>query len=182
MPKGFAYPLNHDAWAPLSLRTSYAPLEGDAISVIGRLAAGVSLEQANAEVRVFAERAAAAFPATHANLQAIRTSASDRVTETPDVADLASLPQNLPVLLDPAHRMHERRHARFTREPRLAKAKSPCVPRSARAARGSSVSSSWRLSCWRRSRAVVGLIAAEQARWHGESKAVNRSSGGARSG
>jgi len=54
MPKGFAYPLNHDAWAPLLLRTSYSPFEGDAISVIGRLAPGVSLEQANAELRVFA--------------------------------------------------------------------------------------------------------------------------------
>ena len=40
MPKGFGYPVNHDAWTPLSLRASYGALEGGAISVIGRLAAG----------------------------------------------------------------------------------------------------------------------------------------------
>ena len=39
MPKGFGYPVNHDAWTPLSLRASYEALEGDAIRVIGRLAA-----------------------------------------------------------------------------------------------------------------------------------------------
>ena len=96
MPKGFAYPLNHDAWAPLLLRTSYSPLEGDAISVIGRLAPGVSLEQANAELRVFAERAAAAFPSTHTNLRpsVVRLG---QVTEAPDV--LLVVWQNLPVML-----------------------------------------------------------------------------------
>ena len=69
MPKGFAYPFNHDAWTPLSLRASYDALEGGAISVIGRLAPGVSREQANAELRVVGERTAAAFPATHAHLR-----------------------------------------------------------------------------------------------------------------
>ena len=69
MPDGFAYPVNHDAWTPLSLRASYGALEGGAISVIGRLAPGVTLEQANAELRVFGERAAAALPATHEHLR-----------------------------------------------------------------------------------------------------------------
>jgi putative ABC transport system permease protein len=65
MPAGFAYPLKHDAWTPLWLRPSYGALEGGAIGVIGRLAPGVTREQANAELRVFGERAAAALPATH---------------------------------------------------------------------------------------------------------------------
>ena len=69
MPKGFGYPVNHDAWTPLPLRASYGALEGDAISVIGRLAPGVTREQANAELRVLGERAAAALPATHAHLR-----------------------------------------------------------------------------------------------------------------
>ena len=47
MPEGFAYPVNHDAWTPLPLRGSYGALEGGAISVIGRLAAGVSRQQAD---------------------------------------------------------------------------------------------------------------------------------------
>ncbi len=69
MPKGFGYPVNHDAWTPLSLRASYEALEGGAISVIGRLVPGVTREQANAELRVLGERTAAAFPATHEHLR-----------------------------------------------------------------------------------------------------------------
>src|SRR5688500_10027499 len=40
MPDGFGYPINHDAWTPLSLRALCGALEGGAITVIGRLAAG----------------------------------------------------------------------------------------------------------------------------------------------
>jgi putative ABC transport system permease protein len=69
MPDGFRYPLNHQAWTPLQLRASYGPLEGDAISVVGRLAPGVTREQADAELRLFGERAAAALPATHEHLR-----------------------------------------------------------------------------------------------------------------
>src|SRR5687768_7106648 len=52
MPEDFRYPVSHDAWTPLPLRASYAPLEGGPIGVIGRLARSVTLEQANAELRV----------------------------------------------------------------------------------------------------------------------------------
>ena len=70
MPENFAYPVNQAAWLPLQLRESgYAPLEGGPINVVGRLARGVTREQANAEIRVLAERTAAAFPATHAHLR-----------------------------------------------------------------------------------------------------------------
>ena len=96
MPEGFGYPVNHDAWTPLSLRASYDALEGGAIGVIGRLAPGVSREQANAELRVFGERTAAAFPATHEHLRpSVR-----RLAEAPDVPDIAQFAsRNLPVLL-----------------------------------------------------------------------------------
>lgn len=95
MPDGFGYPINHDAWTPLVLRGSYEPLEGSAISVIGRLTPGVSREEANAELRVFGERTAAAFPATHEHLRpGVRGIAEQRV---PDLAQFAL--QNLPVLL-----------------------------------------------------------------------------------
>jgi putative ABC transport system permease protein len=69
MPEGFAYPVNHDAWTPLSLRASYEALEGGAISVTGRLAPGVSRKQANTELRVLGERTATALPATHKYLR-----------------------------------------------------------------------------------------------------------------
>jgi predicted permease len=96
MPKGFGYPVNHDAWMPLPLRGGYGALEGDAISVIGRLASGVSRPQAEAEVRLFGERAAAALPATHAHLRP-RVA---RLGDAPDELDLAQLAlRNLPALL-----------------------------------------------------------------------------------
>ena len=96
MPKGFGYPVNHDAWTPLSLRASYDALEGGAISVIGRLAPGVSREQANAELRVFGERTAAALPATHEHLRPRVM----RLGEAPDDLDIAQFAlRNLPVLL-----------------------------------------------------------------------------------
>jgi putative ABC transport system permease protein len=96
MPDGFAYPVNHDAWFPLQLRGSYGPLEAGAISVIGRLAAGVTRAQADAELRVLAERAAAAFPATHEHLQS-RVAAPGEVRDVTGVAQLALT--NLPALL-----------------------------------------------------------------------------------
>ncbi len=69
MPEGFRYPVSYHAWTPLQLRASYGALEGDAITVIGRLTPGTTLEQANAELGVLGERAAAALPATHAHLR-----------------------------------------------------------------------------------------------------------------
>jgi putative ABC transport system permease protein len=96
MPEGFRYPVNHAAWTPLSLRASYDALEGGAVSVIGRLAPGVTREQADAEVRVLGERSAAALPATHAHLR----SRVMRPGEASDVTDLAQFAiTNLPALL-----------------------------------------------------------------------------------
>jgi predicted permease len=96
MPEGFGYPFNHDAWTPLPLRASYEALEGDAIGVIGRLAPGVSREQANAELRVVGERTAAALPASHAHLRPrVRPLAGE--FDALDIAQLAL--RNLPVLL-----------------------------------------------------------------------------------
>jgi predicted permease len=96
MPKGFGYPINHDAWTPLLLRGSYDALEGGAISVIGRLARGVSRLQADAEVRLLGERTAAALPATHAHLRPRVV----RLGEAPDDLDIAQLAlRNVPALL-----------------------------------------------------------------------------------
>jgi predicted permease len=96
MPKAFGYPVNQDAWTPLSLRASYDALEGASISVIGRLAPGVSREQAEAELRVWGQRTAAALPATHEHLRpSVR-----RLGEVADALDIAQFAQrNLPVLL-----------------------------------------------------------------------------------
>ena len=96
MPDGFRYPVNQVAWTPLALRGSYGVLEGGPIAVIGRLAAGVTLEQADAEIRVLGLRAATAQPATHKNLRP-RVVRPGRVFDTAELTELALT--NGPVLL-----------------------------------------------------------------------------------
>jgi putative ABC transport system permease protein len=70
MPEGFAFPVNHRLWVPLQLRASeYAPLEGAAVRVFGRVASGATQAQANAEVTALVQRTAAASPRTHEHLR-----------------------------------------------------------------------------------------------------------------
>jgi len=101
MPKGFGYPVSYHAWTPLQLRASYGALEGDPIVVIGRLKPGITLEQANAELRVLGERAAAALPATHAHLLPLVGRLGVGTETVPDIAGLALmyLPSLLVLLL-----------------------------------------------------------------------------------
>jgi putative ABC transport system permease protein len=97
MPEGFAYPVNHEAWTPLRLRASYRPFEGGPIGVIGRLAPGVEVEQANAELSVLGGRTARALPATHEHLRPRVLPLGD-----PGAAAVATAQtglRNLPVLL-----------------------------------------------------------------------------------
>ena len=103
MPEGFRYPVNHDAWTPLSLRASYDALEGGAISVIGRLAPGATREQADTELSVLGELAAAALPATHEHLRSsvMRPGETrDALGTEPDAPAIAQFSlRNGPVLL-----------------------------------------------------------------------------------
>ena len=101
MPRGFGYPFNYDAWTPLQLRASYGALEGGAISIIGRLAPGVTRQQANAELAVLASRAAAALPATHEHLRPqVRRPGELGDPDNLELSDLGQLAlTNLPVLL-----------------------------------------------------------------------------------
>ena len=101
MPDGFKYPFNYHAWTPLQLRASYNPLEGGAMSVIGRLTSGITREQADAEVRALSERMATMRAATHEHLRS-RVMRLDEPGDPgdPDVSDLAQFAiTNLPVLL-----------------------------------------------------------------------------------
>ena len=89
MPEGFRYPVSYHAWTPLRLRASYGALEGDPITIIGRLDPGITLEQANAELRVLGERAAAALPATHAHLRPFVARLGHDSETPPDAVGLA---------------------------------------------------------------------------------------------
>jgi len=70
MPEGFAFPENHTFWIPLQLPSSgYAPLEGPAVFLFGRLAPGAQPLQAMAEIAALISRVAATSPATHQHLR-----------------------------------------------------------------------------------------------------------------
>ena len=70
MPEGFAFPVAHSLWMPLRTDvTDVEPREGMAISVFGRLAPGMTLENAQAEIATIGKRLAAEHPLTHAQLE-----------------------------------------------------------------------------------------------------------------
>ena len=70
MPEGFLFPIRDHLWLPFR----YDPLEfergsGPAGSIMGRLADGVSIEEARNEIELLGQRMARQFPDTHAQLQ-----------------------------------------------------------------------------------------------------------------
>jgi putative ABC transport system permease protein len=78
MPDAFAFPYNHRLWMPL--RANGAALEtgtGPRIRIFGRLARGVSMNQAQGELRVIGARMSASSPGTHENLRPFVTRYSE---------------------------------------------------------------------------------------------------------
>jgi putative ABC transport system permease protein len=66
MPESFAFPVSHGAWAPLRTYALDArPREGSPIRVFGRLRAGKTMDEAQAELSVLGARASAENPTTH---------------------------------------------------------------------------------------------------------------------
>jgi predicted permease len=69
MPEGFAFPVAHELWMPFKPNVAdQSPREGPAITVFGRLAPGVSIDAARAELVSLGKRETAEFPQTHAHL------------------------------------------------------------------------------------------------------------------
>ncbi len=70
MPEGFAFPFDHRFWVPLRANpASFRPGQAPELNVFGRLAPGVTLEQAQAELEAVGKRTAAAFPETHGQIR-----------------------------------------------------------------------------------------------------------------
>ncbi len=67
MPEGFAFPINHGFWTALRLNPLDYQRGGEApeLMTFGRLARGVSLQEANAEIETLGLQAAADFPETN---------------------------------------------------------------------------------------------------------------------
>src|SRR6185436_8527571 len=65
MPQGFGLPVHHSVWVPLIITDAgIARREGPATRMFGKLAAGVAISTAQAELDAASARAAADFPAT----------------------------------------------------------------------------------------------------------------------
>jgi putative ABC transport system permease protein len=70
MPEGFAFPVRQNLWTPLRVRELPAePGRGPGLRVFGRLATGIELPQAQAELTTFGSRVAAQFPKQYENLR-----------------------------------------------------------------------------------------------------------------
>ena len=70
MPEGFAFPVAHRYWVPLSLTgAELQPGPGPDLYVFGRLADGFSMSDAQAELATIGNQMAAAFPQTHKDLR-----------------------------------------------------------------------------------------------------------------
>ncbi len=80
MPKGFAFPVNHQYWIPLRLdpRVPVAPGGGPDIDVFGRLAPGATRESAQSELTLVGARLASAGPVDLAHLES-------RIVPYPDI-------------------------------------------------------------------------------------------------
>jgi predicted permease len=63
MPEGFEFPTDHQFWSPLRVDPlKYPRWEGPSLSMFGRLAPGVTIEQAQAEFAAVAQRTAVVHP------------------------------------------------------------------------------------------------------------------------
>jgi predicted permease len=70
MPEGFQFPLSQEFWIPFRENPlEYPPGEGPSLEIFGRLAPGVTIEQAQAEFAALAQRTAAARPESAAPLR-----------------------------------------------------------------------------------------------------------------
>jgi predicted permease len=70
MPAEYRFPRHHRFWVPLRLNVSaYDRGTGPALYMFGRLAEGVSLQQAQAELSAIGQRSAQLYPQTHEHLR-----------------------------------------------------------------------------------------------------------------
>lgn len=70
MPEGFLFPVHQQIWLPIRERAASEPGTGIGLRVFGRLADGVSPDEANAELVATGRRMALEFPEAYDRLQA----------------------------------------------------------------------------------------------------------------
>jgi putative ABC transport system permease protein len=100
MPEGYAFPSSHELWLPLRTdMPGVEPRESFEITIFGRLAPGMSMDHARAEVGSIAKRIAAEHPTTHAQLQTYVTPYAQMSPNNDDAAMMLGLSWFFCVLL-----------------------------------------------------------------------------------
>ena len=70
MPEGFTFPMSHQYWIPFRADpAAFARREGPEIFIFGRLAPGVTMKEAQAEITAIGLRTAAEFPGSNGKLR-----------------------------------------------------------------------------------------------------------------
>ena len=91
MPTDFAFPLHDHYWTPLRVPAAAAPLAGPPLHVFARLAPGVTLEMARAELEAIGQRTTAAYPQTHAHIRPRITPFTHAFTDMDDPQNALAL-------------------------------------------------------------------------------------------
>jgi predicted permease len=100
MPERFGFPLSHTLWIPLRMDpVRFEPKTGPEYFVFGRLAPGVTREQAQAELTTLGRRAAAEWPATHAGLEPRVYSYTEPILDIQEMTLWDTLPLQLMMTL-----------------------------------------------------------------------------------
>jgi putative ABC transport system permease protein len=70
MPQGYAFPIDNNLWIPMRLDPlRYERGKAPSINAFGRLAPGISLDEAQLQVTTIGQRLAATYPDTHRNIR-----------------------------------------------------------------------------------------------------------------
>jgi len=70
MPEEFAFPVSEQLWTPMPRLDGIQPGEGPNVEMaVGRLAAGLTLDEADTELQVLGTRLSAEYPTTHARVR-----------------------------------------------------------------------------------------------------------------
>src|SRR5262245_48826771 len=93
MPEGFKFPQNADVWQPLAMVPELDQQKRNArpFEIFGRLAPGVALEQAKAEMRAIGQRLSSDYPDTNKTIQPNVQTFNERFNNGPIRAIFLSL-------------------------------------------------------------------------------------------
>ena len=92
MPEGFGFPAYHSFWIPWRLdAAAHGPRRGPEINVFGRLAPGVTIARAEAELAAAGRLLAAASPSTHEHLRPRVLPYASAFSDIDDAEDLLAL-------------------------------------------------------------------------------------------